>query len=113
MASVVCTEIGKQKAIQQLSEQFGIEKINKVFGDGIKRLAPAEVQNYGRTNRSLHYMADFSAGTIIQPQHIGVLRTEKILTPGITPDFLPTMIGKKLKKDVQNGAGVLLQDFLE
>lgn len=106
-------EIGKQKAIQQLSEQFGIEKINKVFGDGIKRLAPAEVQNYGRTNRSLHYMADFSAGTIIQPKDIGVLRTEKILTPGITPDFLPTIIGKKLKKDVQNGAGVLLQDFLE
>ena len=106
-------EIGKQKAIQQLSEQFGIEKINKVFGDGIKRLAPAEAQHYGRTNRSLHYMADFSAGTIIQPKDIGVLRTEKILTPGITPDFLPTIIGKKLKKDVQNGAGVLLQDFLE
>lgn len=70
-------------------------------------------QAYNAISGRLHYMADFSAGTIIQPKDIGVLRTEKILTPGITPDFLPTIIGKKLKKDVQNGAGVLLQDFLE
>lgn len=89
---------------------FG-ERVEKCLGNGIKKLAPAEVQNYGRTNRSLHFMSDMKAGEKITENDIGVLRTEKILTPGVHPDFLDDVIGAKLTKNVKSGEGVRFEDF--
>ena len=43
----------------------------------------------------------------------GVLRTEKILSPGISPEFLNLAAGSVLARDVQNGAGVQFEDFIE
>lgn len=105
-------EIGKKRILEQFSEQFDIEKLNKIIGTGKKVLAPAEEQNYGRTNRSLHYMNSFSVGHVIQKDDIKILRTEKILSPGISPCYYDLLIGKKLTNNVENGAGVLLEDFL-
>lgn len=99
-------EKGENEIIRQLSETDGSERIQKILGDGIKRLAPIEEQNYGRTNRSLHYMHNMKKGEIIKAEDIGILRTEKILTPGISPEFYETIIGKKLTADVSSGQGV-------
>ncbi len=104
-------KLGCKRIFQQLGEQFGDEKIASVLGDGIKRLAPAEEANYGRTNRSLHYMHDMKAGDIIEEKDIAVLRTEKVLTPGISPEYYDTVIGKTLSKSVTSGAGVSLDDL--
>lgn len=104
-------EVGMDRTLTQLAEQFGMEKVKACLGDGIKRLAPAEEANYGRTNRSLHYMKDFSAGHVIEEGDIAILRTEKILTPGISPEFYDAVIGKKLKVAVTSGAGVQQEDF--
>lgn len=104
--------LGKQKIIEQLSEQFGKEKIDSIIGDGIKKLANSEKQNYGRTNRSLHFMKDLKKGEKITEKDVSVLRTEKELLPGILPEFLPKIIGSVLSRDVQNGKGVQLEDFL-
>lgn len=100
------TEIGKERIFQQLSEQFGEELLNKVLGTGIKKLAPAENANYGRTNRSLHFMHSMKKGDVISRDDIGVLRTEKILTPGISPEFLKTVTDCILSRDVTAGEGV-------
>lgn len=105
-------ETGYKKALDQLSEQYGMEKVLKVVGNGIKKLAPAEEANYGRTNRSLHYMKSFSKGHVITAEDIGVLRTEKILTVGIGPEYLNLVIGKMLTRNVESGAGVQFEDFL-
>lgn len=105
-------EIGVERIKNQFAEQFTMEKVNNVIGTGRKFLAPAEEANYGRTNRSLHYMNDFSADHIITESDIGILRTEKILSPGISPDFYDLLIGKKLTTSVRNGAGVQLSDFM-
>lgn len=99
-------EVGMQRTIDQLSEQFGRDKVMAVLGDGIKKLAPAEEANYGRTNRSLHFMRDMKKGEIIGVGDVAVLRTEKILSPGISPEFLDDVIGKTLACDVEDGAGV-------
>lgn len=104
-------ELGMERTLEQLSEQFGKERVIAVLGDGIKRLAPAEEANYGRTNRSLHFMHDMKAGDIIGAEDVAVLRTEKILTPGLTPDYLDKVIGKKIVRDVASGAGVQSGDF--
>lgn len=103
---------GRQSIIDQLSEQYGKEKIQAVIGNGIKKLANAELQNYGRTNRSLHFMNDFPKGTKITEKDISILRTEKVLTPGISPQYFNTIVGKILTKDVKKGEGVSWPVFL-
>ncbi len=104
-------ERGGQEIIKQMEEQYGSERVQKVLGNGIKALAPAEEKNYGRTNRSLHYMKAFEAGHVLAAEDIGVLRTEKVLTPGLSPEFLESVIGKNLCRAVQDGAGISLDDF--
>lgn len=99
-------ETGLERTIGQLSEQFGHDKVVAVLGDGVKKLAPAEEANYGRTNRSLHFMRAMKKGEVIGEGDVAVLRTEKILTPGISPEYLDDVIGKTLACDVEDGAGV-------
>ena len=82
------------------------------MGDGVKRLAPAEEANYGRTNRSLHFMRSMKKGEVIGEGDVAVLRTEKVLTPGISPEYLDDVIGKNLAGDVEDGAGVQFSDLL-
>jgi len=105
--------VGLEKAIEQLSEQFGKEKVLKCLGDGVKKLAPAELANYERTNRSLHFIRSMKAGEIVTPEDIGILRTEKILSVGVGPELFDVLSGKKLARDVDGGAGIKLEDFLE
>lgn len=105
-------EIARQKIISQLSEQYNAKMIAEIVGNGIKRLAPAEEKNYGRTNRSLHFMDSMKKGSRISQKDIGVLRTEKVLSPGISPEFLDTVIGARLSKDVSAGSGVQWEDLL-
>ena len=105
-------EIGCDRIYKQLEEQFGAQKIKDALGDGIKKLAPAEEANYGRTNRSLHYMRAMKAGEVIKEGDVAVLRTEKVLTPGISPEYLEEVIGKTLVCDVNDGAGVQLNDIV-
>ena len=100
------SEVGMERTIEQLGEQFGKERVTAVLGDGVKRLAPAEEANYGRTNRSLHFMRDMKKGEVIGEGDVAVLRTEKVLTPGLTPDWLDKVVGAKLARDVTSGAGV-------
>ena len=106
-------ELGMKRTLEQLSEQFGQERIKAVLGDGVKRLAPAEEANYGRTNRSLHFMRDMKKGEVVDESAIGILRTEKILSPGISPEYFDLIIGKTLARDVEDGAGLQFTDFIE
>ena len=106
-------ELGYERILQQLGEQFGNEKVQCVLGDGIKKLAPAEEANYGRTNRSLHFMRSLKQGDVVGESDIGILRTEKILTPGISPEFYDEIIGSVLARDVEDGAGVQWSDVIK
>ena len=103
--------LGMERTLSQLSEQYGQERLEAVLGDGVKRLAPAEEANYGRTNRSLHFMRDMKAGEVIGEGDVAVLRTEKVLSPGLTPDWLDKAVGAKLARDVTSGAGVQEEDI--
>ena len=84
-----------------------------MLGSGTKRLAAAESANYGRTNRSLHFLRDMKSGERVAESDIGVLRTEKELLPGITPEFLGTVAGAILTRDVPSGKGVEFEDFMK
>ena len=105
-------QTGMERTIEQLSEQFGRERVMTVLGDGVKRLAPAEEANYGRTNRSLHFMRDMKKGEAVGEGDIAILRTEKLLTPGLSPEYYDLLMGKKISRDVEDGAGVQFEDFM-
>lgn len=105
-------EKGNEEIIRQLSESYGLEKVMECLGDGVKKLAPAEEANYGRTNRSLHFMKSLLKGSVVSETDVAVLRTEKVLTPGISPEYLSLVVGAVLSRDVENGAGVQLEDFI-
>ena len=98
--------------IKTLSQEYPPETIRAALGSGVKKLGASEKANYGRTNRSLHYIKDLKKGSIISGSDLAVLRTEKILTSGIHPENLDTITGATLKKDVTGGEGVQWKDFL-
>lgn len=100
-------QCGASIIMEELEEEYGKERVQSVLGTGIKKLAPAERANYGRTNRSIHVLNDMKAGDIITRDSIAILRTEKILEPGLAPKYFPQIIGARLSQDISAGQGVL------
>ena len=98
--------------LEVLTEKYGREKIERVIGNGIKRLAPSEESNYRRTNRSLHFVSGLKAGHPISADDVAILRTEKVLTPGLSPEWLDTVVGSTLTRDVTAGSGVEWKDLV-
>ncbi|MDE5899091.1 MAG: N-acetylneuraminate synthase family protein [Treponemataceae bacterium] len=105
-------ERGREAVLRQLYDSFGQEAVDAALGDGVKRLAPSEAANYGRTNRSLHFMRGMDAGETVRASDIAVLRTEKKLSPGLPPSFAELLAGARLARSVSDGDGVQLSDFL-
>ncbi len=103
---------GPDATIGRLYAEYGRERVEATLGTGIKGLAPSERANYGRTNRSLHYLRAARAGTRIAEGDIAILRTEKLLSPGIGPEWIDSITGGVLARDVENGAGVSWDDFI-
>lgn len=97
----------------QAYDEFGEEITENVIGTGKKVLAPSEKANYGTTNRSIHFMRSMKKGETLGEKDIAVLRTEKVLTPGISPEFWAHAIGKTLVQDVNDGEGLLWEHFGE
>ena len=106
-------QCGASIILEELEAEYGKERVQAVLGTGIKKLAPAERANYGRTNRSIHIMHDMKAGDSITPDSIAILRTEKILEPGLDPKYFSQIIGAKLSQDIAAGQGVLWHHLLD
>lgn len=102
---------GKKLILKQMQDGYGKDFVEKVLGDGVKRLADSEKQNYERTNRSLHFLRDIKKGETISKNDIAALRTEKTLSVGLSPEFFNEIVGMKLTKDVKSGDGVEWDDF--
>lgn len=103
-----------ERTIEELKKLgYCPDLINEVIGSGEKRLSEAEKNNYGRTNRSIHYLKELNAGSVITEKDIAILRTEKILSVGEPPEMLDYFIGAVLQQDVKAGEGLLTQHFLK
>ncbi len=85
---------------------FAPDRILAVQGHGRKVLAASEIQNYGRTNRSIHSLTVLEAGTVLTPDNCGVLRTEKKLTPGMHPRYFEKIMGRRVNRDIESGEGI-------
>jgi N-acetylneuraminate synthase len=98
--------------IDDLGRRYGQDRVEAVLGTGRKTLAPSEEANYGRTNRSLHALTALKAGDVLTEANLGVLRTEKILRPGLSPAFYKQVLGRRVTRDVADGEGVCWEDLL-
>jgi sialic acid synthase SpsE len=109
--SAIVREDGEKKALAALAERYGAGLVNAVLGDGIKRLSPSESANYGRTNRSIHALADIPPGTLFTKENTAPLRTEKVLRPGLPPALWEKIIGRPASVFIPSGEGVRLEDI--
>ena len=103
-------EGSEEKLLNELFKVYGKKRIISVLGNGRKKLSKSEKKNYGRTNRSVHAMVDLKKGHLIKTEDLGILRTEKILSPGDPPVNLEKILGKELKKDIKAGMGIRQKD---
>jgi len=94
-------------------ERFGIDTVQKVMGNGVKRLSDAELENYRTSNRSLLALRDLPAGTAITNENTALLRSEKNLEPGLRPDEHSLILGKHLVRDIKTGNGITWSDLLQ
>ena len=98
--------------VEALEARYGKEKVLKVLGDGVKRLAPSEMGNYSTTNRSIHATRDLKAGEVLTEENCALLRTEKNLKPGLSPELWKVVLGKRVVRDVEAGEGIQWEDIL-
>ena len=113
----MCTALNQAAAldsgqiIMEMKKEFGPELVEKTLGNGIKTLPSSEKANYGRTNRSIHALRDIAEGEILEQEMIGILRTEKILRPGLHPRWENSILGRKARTSIPAGEGIRFEDI--
>jgi sialic acid synthase SpsE len=76
----------------------------------VKRLAASEARNYSRTNRSIHATTEIRRGERLDAGKLAILRTEKVLRPGLDPELLPRVTGRGALRDIASGEGLEWED---
>jgi len=103
-------EKGAEKTLAHMSRERGSSLVEAVLGDGVKILAPSERDNYERTNRSIHALRDINPGETIKEEDFAVLRTEKILRPGLAPSWADRICGRTARQFIPAGQGIRFED---
>ena len=104
-------ETGTEQALASISRKRGTSLVEAVLGNGVKTLAPSEQDNYERTNRSIHALRDIKPGEIITSEDFAVLRTEKILRPGLAPSWADRICGRTARQMIPAGQGIRFEDI--
>ncbi len=97
---------------KELEYRYGKEKLERILGDGVKRLAKSERESYLTTNRSIHALREIEEGEVLSEENISILRTEKNLKPGLDPSFYRIILGKRVVRRVRAGEGLEWDDLL-
>jgi sialic acid synthase SpsE len=100
-----------KETIDFYSRERGADFVEAVLGDGVKTLAPSEQDNYERTNRSIHALRDIQPGETIKAEDFAVLRTEKILRPGLAPSWADKICGRIARQIIPSGEGIRFEDI--
>jgi sialic acid synthase SpsE len=103
-------ELDPEQALACINRERGASLVEAVLGNGVKILAPSEQDNYERTNRSIHALRDIKPGEIIKPEDFAVLRTEKILRPGLAPSWAQRICGRTARQFIPAGEGIRFED---
>ena len=113
MVRAVCraAEIGTDETLAFYGRERGEELVTQILGSGVKELAPSEKANYRLTNRSIHALRDIQKGEILKRGDYAVLRTEKILRPGLEPSWEKIIEGRAARNFIPAGEGIGFEDI--
>ncbi len=103
---------GPREGRARLERECGAARVASVLGTGVKELAGSELANYGRTNRSLHATREIPAGDTIGEKDVAILRTEKVLRPGLGPELLTVVVGARARRRIPDGEGIEWADIV-
>lgn len=103
-------EADPARARARLDDEYGPDRVRAAQGTGLKELAPSERANYSRTNRSIHAVAAIAEGQRIGASDVAILRTEKILRPGLGPEHWDRVVGATARRPVPAGEGIEWED---
>lgn len=95
-----------QETIGVLYEQFGKKRVDGTLGSGVKTLAASESENYRTTNRSIMAIANIEKGEPFTKKNTALLRSEKVLMPGLSPDFYLSVLKRKAVLNIKSGHGI-------
>lgn len=98
--------VSLDETVRELADLYGRERVEATLGDGCKRLAPSERANFDRTNRSIHARRPIARGETLSETNLAILRTEKVLRPGMQPRWLPLVVGRQAARDIPDGQGL-------
>jgi sialic acid synthase SpsE len=96
---------GGQRIIKEFQAEYGLERVTKVLGDGVKRLSSREERSYRTTRRSLLSLRDLPAGHVLEAHDFAALRSET-LTPGLEPMHAPVITGARLQRAMTSGEAI-------
>ncbi|MDR0322106.1 MAG: N-acetylneuraminate synthase family protein [Treponema sp.] len=103
--------IGGKETIAHYSRERGESLVEQILGDGVKELAPSEKDNYHLTNRSIHALRDIKKGEVLKRDDYAVLRTEKVLRPGLEPCWEDSVEGRAARNFIPAGEGIRFEDI--
>ncbi|HQO65707.1 MAG TPA: N-acetylneuraminate synthase family protein [Spirochaetales bacterium] len=109
--AAMASAIRARPSLDGLRAEYGSARVEATLGDGVKRLAPSERANYTRTNRSIHAKRRIRAGERLGDDNLSILRTEKVLRPGLEPRLWEAVIGRVAARDVPDGEGLEWADI--
>jgi sialic acid synthase SpsE len=107
-----CAQAGTEAARTRLEKIYGAARVAAVLGTGVKRMAASELENYTRTNRSIHAVREIPLGAAIGEADVAILRTEKVLRPGLGPEFIRLVIGARARRRIPDGEGIEWADLI-
>ena len=102
---------GPEETLAFYRRERGEALVEQVLGNGVKELAPCEKANYGLTNRSIHALRDIQKGEVLKKGDYAVLRTEKILRPGLEPRWETAVEGRTARNFIPAGEGIRFEDI--
>lgn len=84
-------------------------ELENALGTGIKQVENNELQTVVLQRRSIRLSVDLSAGVVIQPEHLTVLRP--CPNEGLPPYHLNNVIGKRIRQDMKLGEHIKWTDL--
>ena len=104
-------EKGPEETLSAMRSKHGAATVEAVLGSGVKMLAASERNNYSRTNRSIHALRDIQPGQVIGAEDFAILRTEKVLRPGLAPSYAAFICGRTARQFIPAGEGIRFEDI--
>lgn len=83
-----------------------IRNTEKLLGDGRKKPVPEETAMMQQVRRSILAVQDLKAGTLLTEEMLCLKRPGT----GIAPEFVPVLLGRKLKRDIEKEEPIMWED---